>query len=104
MPRVELRDRFGYCVQVSTLSRDTLRTWLTEWLPRFYPAAEAQPMVMVMVWPLFDERKLPDWVTDSRLLGRWEPIPANPYAAMEALDALRKRLEHEQEELMNRGR
>ena len=103
MPRIELRDPFGTSYQIVTLSSDLLRQWFAEWMPRLYPADEPRfGDPVILIWPAWDADK-PDWLCDSRVLGRYEKIPRDPDLVMEALTQIRARLEREVEE-MSRGR
>jgi hypothetical protein len=67
-------------------------------MPRLWPASELRfGDPTILIWPAWDVDQ-PDWLTDSRVIGRWEKIPRDPALVIEALAMIRKRLEAESEE------
>lgn len=87
MPRIELMTANGYCWSISTRNVETtLRAWFDEVLPLAFIAG--RPGIddfevlwpRVNVWPMFAWKHGtlgdPDWITDSRVLGRLIDLPA----------------------------
>ena len=87
MPRIEVISPDGYCFAISTRQTETvLRAWLDEVLPwtslRGRPGIDDFEMLWprVTVWPMWAWRlgplTDPDWLTDSRVLGRIHELRA----------------------------
>lgn len=102
MPYVRLQAPNGLEYSIATRQAETLRAWFDEWLP--LPRWPGRPGSML--WPRIDVRPLwvdgpqgatdPDWITDSRVQGRWEEFPARTgEEGLKELLALRRRLEDE---------
>jgi len=107
MPLIELMDPHGYCYSISTRQTETvLRAWFDEILPYAYvtgrpgiddfeviwPRVNIWPMFAWGRWPLSD----PDWLTDSRVLGRLHDLPAkNGDDGLRELLRIRRDLEAE---------
>lgn len=94
MPRVDLRDAFGTSYQVATMDLELLERWFREWLPRLYPPelAEQYGEPAIIVWPLFDAERVPDWPASSTAT-YIEPFTRDPGQAMAVLEDMRKRIE-----------
>lgn len=107
MPYITIRSTSGHTFQIVTGQRETLRAWFAEILPavnRAYgdPRWPDEPPAGIAVHPAYltGEPPQPDWLADSRLLGRVHPFPykTGP-AGMEGLDLLRAELVAEAETL-----
>lgn len=111
MPRVELMSPNGYCWSISTRNVETtLRAWFDEVLP--WTFIEGRPGIddfdilwpRINVWPMFAWKYGPpgdpDWLTDSRVLGRPIDLPArNGDDGLKELLLIRQRLERELTEI-----
>jgi hypothetical protein len=98
---------WALCYSISTRRTETtLKAWFDEVLP--YTFVTGRPEIddfeilwpRVIVWPMFawkgDESIDPDWLTDSRVLGRAIELPAKDGAeGLAALLGIRRRLERE---------
>lgn len=113
MPRVDLIDPMGMCYSICTRQTETLlRAWLDEILPHAFIAG--RPGVddfetlwpRVNVWPMWaqsDGLTDPDWLTDSRVLGRVIELPAkNGDEGLVELLRIRRELETELHSLPGR--
>lgn len=77
MPRVRLLDPWGMCYEIATQREDTLRAWFQEMLP-IVNADMGKPDIppaRIIVDPMWVGAD-PDWLTDSRVLGRLHEFPA----------------------------
>jgi hypothetical protein len=87
MPRIQLVDPNGMSYQIATRQTETLlRAWFDEVLP--YAYAPGRPGIddfeiiwpRVNIWPMWawghPPPADPDWLTDSRVLGRLIDFPA----------------------------
>ena len=107
MPRICLMDPAGMCWEISTRQTETLlRAWFDEVLPFafaagrpgiddfdvLWPRVLISPMWAWKMGPLTD----PDWLTDSRVLGRFEELRArNGDEGLAELLRIRRALERE---------
>src|SRR5580698_8113362 len=86
MPRVKLIDPAGVCFEIDTRQTETLlKAWFDEILPQCWiagrPGVDDFEVIWprVNVWPMWDDKTGltdPDWLTDSRVLGRLEELRA----------------------------
>jgi hypothetical protein len=106
MPRIDLQTPCGLCYSISTRQAETvLRAWLDEVLPHAFieggPGADFD-----VLWPRISVHPMwawgrpapasPDWLTDSRVLGRMIELPAKDGAAgLIELARIRRELEAE---------
>lgn len=109
MPRIELMTADGFCWSISTRKVETtLRAWFDEILPwAFIPGRPGVDDFEILwprinVWPMcawrYGPPTDPDWLCDSRVLGRLLELPAkNGEDGLKELLAIRQRLERELE-------
>lgn len=105
MPRIIIREPFGMCYHCDTRQCETvLKEWFDEILPiAFAEDPQARRGTLwphIDVWPMIMNPSSgePDWLMDTRVLGRWEIFPArNGEEGMRELQKLRERLELELE-------
>lgn len=106
MPRVELMSPDGFTFTICTRNAATLRAWFDEVLP--WTHIDGRPGVddfgtlwpRVNVWPMWawqvGRSADPDWLTDSRVLGRLIELPAKDGASgIAAMADIRRTLEAE---------
>lgn len=107
MPRIEVRSADGYCWQIATRQVETiLRAWFDEVLP--WCQVIGRPGVddfdvlwpRITVWPMWAWKhgppSDPDWLCDSRVLGRLHPFPAaDGDSGLRELATIRRELEAE---------
>lgn len=113
MPQIEIIDALGYSWRISTRAVETtLRAWFDEVLPWtvvrgrpvddfdvLYPKIMVRPMWAWKMGPLSD----PDWLCDSRVIGRLHEFRATDgETGLKALLELRRELERELRELPRR--
>lgn len=108
MPRVDLISPVGDTYTISTRSPATLRAWFDEVLPWVVAHGRLggelvtyQPWVQV--WPMWawgqGPPTDPDWITDTRALGRRYEFPVKTgAAALAELERIRRALELELEQ------
>ena len=110
MPRVRLIDPVGMCYEIDTRQTETLlRAWLDEILPHAWiagrPGIDDFDVIWprVSVWPMWDGPDGltdPDWLTDSRVLGRLIELRArNGDDGLKELLRIRQDLERELKEM-----
>jgi hypothetical protein len=109
MPRILVLDACGVAYRIDTLSEQRLKGWFNEWLPKLWPDGDPRMAPRINVQPLFrgrDGTGDPDWLCDTRVMGRDEPFPARTgKQGMRQLQELRHRLEAELEQIKaERGR
>lgn len=105
MPRIQMRDPFGTGFQIDSRNTDTLRAWFDEILPvcqitAGHDSETIWPSVMIHpMWALEPgEPHDPDWLCDSRVIGRFHEFRAvDGDTGIKALADLRRRLELELE-------
>jgi hypothetical protein len=102
MPYISLQTPDGLCYQISSRERETLRRWFDEILPHAF--VEGRPIddfeilwPRVSVYPMFSWETNgladPDWLADSRALGRLHQLAAkNGEQALIRLDEIRAEL------------
>jgi hypothetical protein len=106
VPRVRVFDAFGYCHEIDTRQTETLlRAWFDEILPRAHlagrPGIDDFDVIWphVNVWPMWsdvDGLRDPDWLCDSRVLGRNIELRAkNGDEGLAELLRIRRELERE---------
>ena len=107
MPRVRLIDPVGMCYEICTRQTETLlRAWFDEVLPHAWvagrPGIDDFEVIWprVNVWPMWAWRpgmpSDPDWLTDSRVLGRLIELPAKDgQTGLTELLRIRRELERE---------
>jgi hypothetical protein len=107
MPRVELMEPGGLCFTICTRQTETLlRAWFDEILP--YAHWKGRPGIddfeiiwpKVNVWPMWSHQGNglldPDWLTDSRVLGRMMELQGkNGDEGLASLLRIRRELEKE---------
>jgi hypothetical protein len=107
MPRIELITPDGFCWSICTRQMETLLwAWFNEVLP--FAHVEGRPGIddfeifwpRISVYPMFAWKKgrlsNPDWLTDSRVLGRLIKFPArNGDEGLKELLRIRQELEAE---------
>lgn len=95
--RIEIRDAMGQSHMIDSGNPDTLGAWLIEMLVTVRP--DEMIPAQIMAWPSFapGPNGKPDWIADSRILGRIYPFNT----PRELFEALRKQVE-EAEELRGR--
>jgi len=115
MPRIDLIDPVGNCYSICTRQTETvLRAWFDEVLPHAY--VTGRPGIddaetywpRVNVWPMWAWKTGaptdPDWLTDSRVLGRIIDLPAkNGGDGLKELLRIRRELEEELRTLPHHG-
>ena len=85
MPHIELMTPDGYWFRIASRERETLRRWFDEILPHAF--VQGRPIDdFTILWPRvhvlpmwsFETKGLadPDWLTDSRVLGRMHELAA----------------------------
>lgn len=106
MPRIELRSPDGFYFSISTRNTEmTLRAWFDEVLPHTFivgrPGIDDFEILWphVIIWPMWAwgvSQVDPDWLTDSRVLGRQIELPArNGDDGLKELLRIRQELEAE---------
>lgn len=114
MPRIELMSPDGMCFSICTRQAETLLlAWFDEVLPFTY--VTGRPGIddfttlypRVNVWPMwawkYGTPSDPDWLTDSRVLGRMIELPAKDgQTGLKELLRIRQDLERELRELDRR--
>lgn len=107
MPRIKLMSAEGRCWEIDTRQTETLlRAWFDEVLPfaciTGRPGIDDFDMVWprVNIWPMWAWRLGPavdpDWLTDTRVLGRLIEFRAkNGKVGLEELARIRRELEQE---------
>lgn len=92
-------DPWGMCYEIATQREDTLRAWFEEILP-IVNAYMGEPDIRparIIVDPMWLGAN-PDWLTDSRVLGRLHEFPArNGDDGISGLKRLRGELDKELE-------
>ena len=111
MPRIEVFDASGFVHRIDTRQTETLlRAWFDEVLP--YACVIGRPDIddfeilwpRVNVWPMWAWRMGPptdpDWLTDSRVLGRWIEFRAKDgETGLAELLRIRQELEQELQQI-----
>jgi hypothetical protein len=107
MPRVRLIDPMGMCYGIDTRSPYLLKRWFDEILPNAFVSGRPGVDDFEVVWPRVDVSPMwveprtgppvnPDWLVDSRVLGRMEELRAkNGDDGMAELQRIRAALEQE---------
>ncbi len=107
MPYVTVHSADGFCWQIATRQTETLlRAWFDEVLP--HACVMGRPGVddFAVIWPRVQVMPMwawgiglprdPDWLMDSRVLGRWHELPAKDGASgLRELLRIRRELEAE---------
>jgi hypothetical protein len=112
MPRIELIDPFGMTFRCDTRQAETLlRAWFDEHLPYMYltgrPGIDSFETLWpkVLVWPMWatpmgGPPTDPDWLCDSRVLGRaYELHARNGDEGLAELLRIRRELEDDLKEM-----
>jgi hypothetical protein len=104
MPDITLMCPYGRCYKIITRQTETLlKAWFDEVLPHMYVVGRPGISAIyskIMVYPIWawgvGSPSDPDWLCDSRVLGRWDEFAArNGLEGLAELLKLRLRLEAE---------
>lgn len=105
MPRIHLREPYGMSYQITTRQTETvLKAWFDEVLPHTFLTGRPGIDDFEYLWPWIDVFPMPawganpdmDWLTDSRVLGRWHEFQARDgEEGLKMLLELRRQLEAE---------
>jgi hypothetical protein len=108
MPRIQLQDPFGLGYTITTRKPIILSIWFDEILPHTWVSGRAGIDDFKVIWPTifvspmweWEGNQNPDWLTDTRVMGRVQPFPAKDgISGMKELENYRKQLEKELEEI-----
>jgi hypothetical protein len=100
-------DPMGMCYEIDTRSPDLLKRWFDEILPHAFVSGRPGVDDFEVVWPRVNVSPMwvtpmtggpvkPDWLVDSRVLGRMEELRAkNGDDGMAELERIRAALEQE---------
>jgi len=107
MPRIRLMDPSGFCWEISTRQTETiLRAWFDEVLPYTFILGRPGIDDFDVIWPKVNIFPMwawkpgppsdPDWLCDSRVLGRLIEFRAkNGDQGLAEMLRIRRELEHE---------